>query len=323
MWFLCFFAFWVFRVLFITAHDGERSKEARRRAAARRRSKHHHMGTSALYAHPPTSELPYEELPHDLQGLFELRLYPAHCAAQVGGPIGVPVAAVAASSSSRGLPPPPDFGLTNTALEKFRILARYHGAVRGTFPCNYTKRPMEMVAPITVGYQSRFSTSPAALTSTVVAGVVFGVGVNEVVTAPLPQYTALSDLPVPLEPSIVLGIVPARVIAVLPFSGIYHSPDQVQRPLLLLRSQLVAAGLMGQSDELVYQVAQFNAVAGTGTGIPHCDRRNELWVALKDKNPQVQAALAASGLAGVNAMSPPQLPPVPPTPQSQQLPYYQ
>jgi SOUL heme-binding protein len=205
------------------------------------------MTSSLLYDHPPKTELPYDTLPHELQGYFELRLYPAHCACQVSGPVGVPMTTVMASSSGSRMPVL-DLGTANSVLEKFRILARYHGAVKNTNPANYSKRPIEMVAPITVGYQTRFVTSPAAYTSTVVAGMVFGPGMQEFVTAPLPEFASLSELPVPLEPSIVLGVVPARVIAVLPFSGIYHSPDEVQRPLQLLRSQLVAAGLLGPHD---------------------------------------------------------------------------
>jgi hypothetical protein len=274
------------------------------------------MTSSLLYDHPPKTELPYDELPHELQGYFQLRLYPAHCACQVSGPVGVPMTTVMASSSGSRMPVL-DLGTANSVLEKFRILARYHGAVKNTNPANYSKRPIEMVAPITVGYQTRFVTSPAAYTSTVMAGMVFDPGMQEFVTAPLPEFASLSELPVPLEPSIVLGVVPARVIAVLPFSGIYHSPDEVQRPLQLLRSQLVAAGLLGPHDELVWQVAQYNAVTGTGTAIPHCDRRNELWVALKDSNPQVQAALAgARNLAAGGGVVSPTTPqtPLPPSP---------
>ena len=100
-------------------------------------------GNSTAY-HQPTQELPFVALEHEQYEHYDVRLYQSHYTADVSAPMGY-----SCMDTSRDADPAL---VGNAHLEKFKVLARYCGAIHGTYPANYMKQPIELSTPIVSSY---------------------------------------------------------------------------------------------------------------------------------------------------------------------------
>ena len=100
-------------------------------------------GNSTAY-HQPTQELPFVALEHEQYEHYDVRLYQSHFTADVSAPMGY-----SCMDTSRDADPAL---VGNAHLEKFKVLARYCGAIHGTYPANYMKQPIELSTPIVSSY---------------------------------------------------------------------------------------------------------------------------------------------------------------------------
>lgn len=106
-------------------------------------------GNSTVF-HQPTQELPFVALDHEQYEHYDLRLYQSHFAAEVGAPVGYSCIDTMNRDFHGNASDPALVG--NAHLEKFKVLARYCGAIHGTYPANYMKQPIELTSPIVSSY---------------------------------------------------------------------------------------------------------------------------------------------------------------------------
>jgi len=107
----------------------------------------------------------------------------------------------------------------------FRVLAEYIG-VFGE-PKNQSRQAMAMTAPVITVPQKMEMTAP-----------VFSD--KETMSFVLPfEYQSISQCPVPTDKRIELKEIPARIVAVYPFSG-WYSPDVGQQHFQTFYSELIA-----------------------------------------------------------------------------------
>ena len=160
--------------------------------------------------------------------------------------------------------------------QAFGILARYIG-VFGE-PANTKSEAMAMTSPVLTKGQSQ----AMAMTSPVIQDRDMS---SMAFVLPF-EFTTVNQAPTPKDKRVKLDLVPKKVIVAYTFSGSSPKKEVSQKHFDEMKRLLQDGKYIEGGEELSYEVAQYHPPFT----LPFL-RRNEVWVQLKESNPEVKKLL--------------------------------
>lgn len=190
-------------------------------------------------------EAPSASNPQAPRKSYQIRLYQSYFTADIAGRPG--------SSSN----------------EKFTALAGYIGVFSMAGGANSKRMSIAMTSPVLTLYPMSEALKRAEAPG--LAGTVFMSSAGgEIMSFILPfHFTRIEDIPQPTDRRIKIHSVPNQVVAAIQFTGLYTAAIGKQY-LLELQRQLLADGLVAETDELRWRAAQYDSPF-----VPAGRRRNE------------------------------------------------